>query len=896
MDKEDKYNIENLTYYESKIEENNKIDKIDYSSDLKMNNKNDDKKKKISEKENNLEELELEEILINSNLDDNNELSQSLKNVLLDKEFASSVIPKKDNKLITDFHYVTFKNSYGENSCFINVILHLIYNIDELYEYLISLYQIDESNIEKRNINSNDDKNKYINKFFALLGKILYKYDIISFGENDEKKKGKNNKKNQITVLKTLDMRKLLAKISLNKFPLNTIADPVELFNFILDALNKNIEDSLHKGFYLELIDEFYCRSYNNCGITIKNKYDKDNFFYHIYIDEILNYINENNLKVKTYKNKLFELSYKLFLSENIRKCEKCKKEMEHNLVCMNNPRYLLINCVWKESNPMVDDVICLFFLMSLKDELDNLFICYNKTSRKKTTYYLFGFILYSFVLSHYVICTFNYRENVFVLYDDEVVKEYQNLYELIIDITVNNLKINGKAFFYPVMLIFTQDKLYESKIMNINLLNDNDYNKIISKCNEAIYEYQIQNEINEEDKYNNYQNYIEHQKEIEKIIKNKSSQKIKKNEKELKNNDINKKEINKYNKDLEIKNKENKANETNNKEYIRDRYNKKKYGQNNEKEKNINQNFKQEKDKNEINEDKLYNNLKDINKIKGEKEENALYFGNSREKQNDQKFKESEFNNEKKEIQHINYMNKKENKSIITQKEMNENENSEICKKRSNLEENKRYHNNNIINKKDEYNTNYQNNDKKHKYLTESINDKNYYINNNENNKNSKETITDIENEIKTGSKMSKSINVWNNKFNLLNKDNRTNENERLKNNDEKEEIINKKNTNEEENNYKKSKNNTNLESHTKKRFHYNQEISNNFIVPSLRSERKTNFKNTQFVENLNEKNNEDKGNKNYIKEKKEDKDFNSNNNYKSIRKKYYERKNKSD
>ena len=83
----------------------------------------------------------------------------------------------------------------------------------------------------------------------------------------------------------------------------------------------------------------------------------------------------------------------------------------------------------------------------------------------------------------------------------------------------MNNLKINGKAFFYPVMLIFTQDKLYESKIMNINLLNDNDYNKIISKCNEAIYEYQIQNEINEEDKYNNYQNYIEHQKEIEKII-----------------------------------------------------------------------------------------------------------------------------------------------------------------------------------------------------------------------------------------------------------------------------------------------------------------------------------------------------------------------------------------
>ena len=60
---------------------------------------------------------------------DENKLTESLKNILLDKEFSSPITIKKENKLISDFHYATFQNLYGENSCFVNVILHLIFNI-----------------------------------------------------------------------------------------------------------------------------------------------------------------------------------------------------------------------------------------------------------------------------------------------------------------------------------------------------------------------------------------------------------------------------------------------------------------------------------------------------------------------------------------------------------------------------------------------------------------------------------------------------------------------------------------------------------------------------------------------------------------------------------------------
>ena len=80
-----------------------------------------------------------------------------------------------------------------------------------------------------------------------------------------------------------------------------------------------------------------------------------------------MKYIEKKNLKVNNYKNKLFELSYKMFLSENVKICEQCKEEMEHNLVCKSGSEFLLINCVWKESNPIVDDVISFFFLNVIK-------------------------------------------------------------------------------------------------------------------------------------------------------------------------------------------------------------------------------------------------------------------------------------------------------------------------------------------------------------------------------------------------------------------------------------------------------------------------------------------------------------------------------------------------
>ena len=172
-----------------------------------------------------------------NNLEQNSEtdkLSQSLKNLLLlDNDFSKPITIEKENKLFTDFHYATFKNSYAENTCYINVILHLLYNIDQLQEFLISLYEIDESNknsITPKNKSDESETNDNY-KFLVLLGNILNQYKEIIYDENDAETKPKKSK--QVGIINTLRMRKMLEKVSKSQFPLNTIADPVEFFSFV---------------------------------------------------------------------------------------------------------------------------------------------------------------------------------------------------------------------------------------------------------------------------------------------------------------------------------------------------------------------------------------------------------------------------------------------------------------------------------------------------------------------------------------------------------------------------------------------------------------------------------------------------------------------------------------
>ena len=179
-------------------------------------------------------------------------------------------------KIESNFLYVGFENKYGENSCYINVVLHFLYYFPCINEFLIKLYINNKDNINFSNNDITNDIN--LDLFLFLLGKTLLEYQKVL--SNPEKK--------GITILHTIELRQYLDKISNNLYQFNKVADPVELLQFLLNIVNKSNQNEIHKYFFINLIEELKCKHCQNYNIT---KYDKDNYIYHIYVEEIMNFI-----------------------------------------------------------------------------------------------------------------------------------------------------------------------------------------------------------------------------------------------------------------------------------------------------------------------------------------------------------------------------------------------------------------------------------------------------------------------------------------------------------------------------------------------------------------------------------------------------------------------------
>ena len=113
-------------------------------------------------------------------------------------------------------------------------------------------------------------------------------------------------------------------------------------------------------------------------------------------------------------------------------------------------PKYLLINCVWKNASPEIREIIDFLFLLSLSEDLNNLFICQNISNTKNTKYNLLGMILYSFALCHYTVLIFNKKQKVYTLYNDNVVKEFNTLYDVFPEMLIDNINLydNEKHIF----------------------------------------------------------------------------------------------------------------------------------------------------------------------------------------------------------------------------------------------------------------------------------------------------------------------------------------------------------------------------------------------------------------------------------------------------------------
>ena len=347
--------------------------------------------------------------------------------------------------------YVGFENQIGQNSCYINVVLHFLYYFPCINEFLIKLYINNKDNSNFSNNNITNDIN--LDLFLFLLGKTLLEYQKVL--SNPEKK--------GITILHTIELRQYLDKISNNLYQFNKVADPVELLQFLLNIVNKSNQNEIHKYFFINLIEELKCEHCQNNNIT---KYDKDNYIYHIYVEEIMNFIHQNNLTFQNYNHNCFKISNSIILND-VKNCENCQSQMKKIIKCKgpNYPIFLLINCIYNNPRPSLKDIIKFLYILPLEECLENLFCCANNNGKQRIIYSLLGMILYSPALTHYINVIFNIQKSIFVLYDDDKIKELNSIHDVYKEITLEKMKNNPNAFFYPVLLIYYKEIIFDDYI-----------------------------------------------------------------------------------------------------------------------------------------------------------------------------------------------------------------------------------------------------------------------------------------------------------------------------------------------------------------------------------------------------------------------------------------------
>ena len=419
------------------------------------------------------------------------ELTESQNHQLNDDYyFLSDEDIKNKCRFYTNNNYVVFENNNGENACYLNVFLHFLYSCKDISYFLCNLYIIDKQDNHNKTDNDNNENNSNKeedkNKLLILLGQILYNYN-----------EALKNKKNRVTVLRTKKFRQFLNNFSKGKFRMNHVADTVDFINYIFEILNEQNKEETEKYFVLKLNEHYVCSQ--TCNIKRTTKYDKDNFIYQIYTEEVLNYL-EANSNIKFY-NRLFQLSQMSFLRDAI-KCSKCGKDMNKRICCDNNPKILIINCVWLEEMPNISKVLKFYALIKLKDELKCLFQITNK--KKKLFYSLTHIILYSSALSHYIIAVYHPISKIFYLVDDNMVIEFKKLVDLISSVTANLLRNNEHFYYYPVLLIYSNSEKYDQETLDKNQMNEEIYNDLINQCNKSIQEYKERKNKNKNKNVNN--------------------------------------------------------------------------------------------------------------------------------------------------------------------------------------------------------------------------------------------------------------------------------------------------------------------------------------------------------------------------------------------------------
>ena len=375
-------------------------------------------------------------VIINKNIED-----KSIENKEMEKEKKKNII-------------IPLSNEKGSNSCFINVLIQILFHSPEFND-----------NFLKLKIN---DENNPLHQLQILFMQYLKYQD------------------SEPLIINIKKLRKSLSKI-FSDIQEGVAGDPVEILNHILNAIhlfsfhhaqlnyfnpsefNCNLSCISHKLFSIKLQENISCEK---CEVMDVIPYDGNFFVYGIFVFELLEELHSKTNQ--SFRNKLFDYSKivnnKVPEGVKVSNCKCEKPKLTKNLIqCGNTNPYLVINLIWDNYSPKMTDICKIYNLISIEDNNNKLFTLKDE-SKMNQQYYLYGIIL--FYNWHYT-CAINTCNNWYFV-DDQKIKKFQSYKDLIINVIQNH--------YHPVVLFYSIYK--KTKEIDINeVFHSEDYNRIFKFC-----------------------------------------------------------------------------------------------------------------------------------------------------------------------------------------------------------------------------------------------------------------------------------------------------------------------------------------------------------------------------------------------------------------------------
>ena len=400
--------------------------------------------------------------------------SPSLKGSLKDSLRKSSTFGRASINNSTNNIIIPLLNRTKENNCFLNVIIQVIFNLNEFKKELLEVNE---------NLASNS---KTIKEFYNLLKSYA-----------SEQIKNKDNKNQIEPIISVNDLRYLLNNIYKCYRP-GEAGDPMETLGYILDLIHRiywkkrnenpkiieNCKCPSHQYFFLKLVDIISCP---HCNVRKVQMYDKDCFMFNILTKDIIGKLHAKNFI--SYKMKLFsKLKEHNEIYENEKKikipgcnCNSIMMQSYQKKIKLNGPSstYLVINITWSEEFPSMLEILMIYGLIPISESINNLFTFGEDIKTKiNDVYYIKSIILYG--IYHYVCIIYIKDQRKWAIIDDKIIKYICKYYELIDFLLRNHLM--------PVGIIYSKDRNDEINEyeLKLNTLNKEDFLNLYQFCKEV--------------------------------------------------------------------------------------------------------------------------------------------------------------------------------------------------------------------------------------------------------------------------------------------------------------------------------------------------------------------------------------------------------------------------